>query len=207
MLNLFRTEESFFSLFEQAAANILAGSVVLAELARDLSKVDEKAQKIRDIEHKGDDLTHEGITRLHKTFLPPLDREDVHDILSRMDDIIDYIEAVAERVYLYHMTNPPGTFQELADILVRCSHELIAAVGLLKSRGRYREILPILRRIHELENEGDRAFRSALASLFRDMKDPIEIIKWKEIFEYLETATDRCEDVANVLEGVALKYA
>lgn len=205
-MNLFRREEGFFLLFEQAAANILEGAVVLSELARDPTKAEEKAQKIHDIEHRGDDITHEGITKLHKTFLPPLDREDVHDILSRMDDIIDFIEAVAERVYLYRMTNPPGAFQELADILIRCGHELIAAVGLLRTRGRYREILPILRRIHELENEADRAFRAALASLFRDMKDPIEIIKWKEVFENLEMATDRCEDVANVLEGVALKY-
>ena len=207
MAKLFKKDEKFFKIFGQMTVHILEASELLGNMVRnpaaDLAPL---ASKIKDLEHKGDELTHRVIDELNKTFITPIDREDIHDLLTALDDIIDFIEAVAERVYLYKMTNAPGQFRDLANILVRCGHEVLAAITLLKSRDRYKEIPPVLQRIHKLENEGDQALRAALASLFRDMKDPIEIIKWKEVFENLETATDRCEDVANVLEGVALKY-
>jgi predicted phosphate transport protein (TIGR00153 family) len=206
MPGLFKRDETFLDLFERAARNILEGATVLAELINDLAQAEEKARRIRDLEHMGDNITHEGFTKLHKTFITPLDREDIRSLLTALDDIMDFIEAVAERLYLYKMAQAPAPLRDLSEILVKCGQEVLTAILLLKSRNRYKEIPPVLKRIHELENLGDRALRAALATLFEDVNNPIQVIKWKEIYENLETATDRCEDVANVLEGVALKH-
>ena len=204
MLGLIPREEAFFELFKKAAHNMIEGSRLLKELMGDFRSPVEQAKRIKDIEHVGDGITHDIARRLNQTFITPIDREDIHDLASALDDILDLIEAVADRLVLYKVATPTESAVKLADIL----HQASVAVG----RGVDRLGLPHLEikecsvEINSLENEADRVSRDAISALFEKQTDPIIVIKWKEIYENLEDGADRCEDVANILERIALKH-
>jgi predicted phosphate transport protein (TIGR00153 family) len=164
----------------------------------------DKADEIKEIEHKCDFLTHEIIQRLHRTFVTPLDREDIHTLARSLDDVMDAIDASAAIVRLYQIGVVRPDARELARIIMASADQVVKAIKALERRKGVAE--PAVE-INRLENEADRAHQNAVRRLFEEERDPIVIIKWKEILDFLEDATDRCEDVANVLEGVVVKHA
>jgi len=204
LFGLIPREEAFFELFKEAAHNMIEGSRLLKVMMEDFRSPIEQAQGIKDVEHVGDGLTHDIARRLNKTFITPIDREDIHDLASALDDILDTAEAIADRFVLYKVTKPTEMAIKLADIL----HQASVAVG----RGVDRLGLPhpdvkeCSVQVNSLENEADRVSRDAISALFEKETDPIAVIKWKEIYENFEAGTDRCEDVANILERIALKH-
>jgi len=204
MFSLMPREQIFFDLFEQAAANVHKGAEALADLLRDYTNVDEKRKRIKDLEHAGDELTHRTMELLNKTFITPLDREDIHNISSRLDDIIDFINTAANRMKLYKIAAPTEDARKLGDCLVEATGAVVNAVAKLRNMKDPEGVLRLCVVIHTHENTGDRLVADALAALFESYT-PVDIIKWKDIYQDLETATDRCEDVANALEAVVLK--
>lgn len=207
MLRILPRTEDFFALFEEEARNAGKGVALLKDLLADFTRVEEKVKKIKEIEHEGDKLTHQTMEKLNKTFVTQLDREDIHALVSRLDDILDFVDAAANRMLLYKITEPTPEAKKLTDILLKSVDEVTKAVPLLRNLRKTQEILERCIEINSLENEGDQVLREAVAKLFDDEKDPVSIIKWKEIYENMETAIDRCEDVANILEGIVLKYS
>lgn len=197
-----RQGESFFDMFAAQAANVTEGAKALVELLENYSEVATKVDRIKDIEHKGDTMTHAVMTRLNQTFITPLDQEDIHRLASAIDDVLDLIDAVASRMIIYRVERVRPGVADLARILAQSCAEVGQAVRVLeKQKGVVKHCIEINR----LENESDRVCRTLIAQLFDEERDPVQIIKWKEIIEVLEAATDKCEDVANVLESVILK--
>lgn len=204
LTRLLPRERSFFTMFTEVATNIEGGARALADLFADYHDVEQKARRLKDQEHRGDQLTHEIIKKLNQTFITPFDREDIHELASKLDDVLDLIDAVSTRLVIYRIDKLRPGAVELADILVRATGEIHAAVSHLEKQD---GILDHCVEINRLENESDTAVRAAIARLFQEEKNPVEIIKWKEILEALEIASDKCEDVANILETVVLKSA
>lgn len=202
LTRLLPRERGFFTMFTEVTANIEAGARALADIFADYRDVAQKVNHLKDLEHRGDQLTHEIFTKLNQTFITPLDREDIHQLTSKLDDVLDLIDAVAARLVIYKVDKVRPGAAELAAILVRATAEIHAAVSRLEKPD---HILEHCIKINSLENEGDRIVRAAIADLFEQEKNPVELLKWKEILEVLETATDKCEDVANILEAVVLK--
>ncbi|HLY75054.1 MAG TPA: DUF47 family protein [Planctomycetota bacterium] len=207
MFSLIPKEMIFFDLFEEAAKNAHQGAVALVDLLEDFRLVPEKARKIKDIEHAGDKITHTTIEKLNQTFITPLDREDIHELICRIDDIIDLIDSAVARMHLYKIDKPTEDAKALARVLVKATQIIIELLPKMRNLKLSSSLLQDCIAIHTQENEGDRIQQHALASLFENGHDPIFIIKWKDIYEELEAATDRCEDVANVIEGIVLKNA
>ncbi|MCX5859084.1 MAG: DUF47 family protein [Proteobacteria bacterium] len=207
MISFIPKEEKFFDLFEQSAENALKGGRLFLELLRDPTNLEAKVGAIKDVEHAGDQITHETMEKLNKTFITPIDREDIHELISRLDDVIDLIETAAEKIMIFKVKNYDPKFISLAEILVKSMEALLLAITCLKRMKNPDAVLKSCIEANKLENEGDQVYRQLLSALFEKVTDPIEIIKQKEIFEDLENAIDKCEDVANVLEGVVLKYA
>ena len=176
-------------------------------MLNDWDNAAENVKNIIELEHAGDKLAHETIALVHSTFVTPFDREDIALLAHSLDDIVDFIEAAADAMDLYKIEKPTPRAKELAEIIVQVTREVYLAMSELRQRIDLKKILQRSVEINRLENMADKVYREALAELFRDSKDIPYIIKWREIYEYMESATDRCEDVANVLEGVALKYA
>jgi predicted phosphate transport protein (TIGR00153 family) len=199
-------ETDFFSMFEKAALNVNKSAGLLLEMMEDLGATDIKAKEIYEAEQEGDMLTHEVMRRLNKTFLTPVDREDIHALVGRIDDVLDLIWASADRAVLFKLDTPMPEAIELSKTLLETTEFITKAVGCLKDK-KYSYIQEYCIEINRLENRGDRIFREALAKLFEVEKDPIHVIKWKEIYEHLEDATDTCEDVADILESIVLKHA
>ncbi|MBN2358990.1 MAG: DUF47 domain-containing protein, partial [Deltaproteobacteria bacterium] len=199
-------EMVFFDLFEKSAANVLTGAEALAELLHSYTDVVAKVKKIKDIEHQGDKFTHETYDRLNKTFITPLDREDIHEICARLDDVLDLIDTTANRMTVYKIEQPTEDARALADCLVQSTQAVVEAVGKLRHMKSPEDVLKLCVIIHTHENNGDQLMQRALGRLFESM-DPITIIKWKDVYSNLEMATDRCEDVANALESVVIKNA
>lgn len=202
LTRLLPRERSFFSMFTQVTANIQEGARALVDIFADYRDLNRKVAHLKELEHRGDQLSHDIFTRLNQTFITPLDREDIHQLTSKLDDVLDLIDAVATRLIIYKVDKVRPGARELADILVRATTEIHAAVSRLEKPD---HILDHCITINSLENEGDRVVRAAIADLFEHEKDPVELLKWKEILEVLEIATDKCEDVANILEAVVLK--
>jgi len=200
-------EEKFFNLFENSATNLVDIAQALKDMVSMWNSVEERAKKIADLEHRGDSITHEIVARLHQTFVTPFDREDIAMLAQSMDDVADLIHSAADDMNLYRIGKPTEQSIELADIILQGALELKKAVPLLRRRSDLKTMLIHCVEINRLENVADRVYRQALAELFNDSTEAIQVIKWREIYQHLETATDRCEDVANVLEGVALKNA
>ena len=200
-------EDDFFVLFERHAALTVDGAKEMQRLVQGGQNVRVLAARIKEIEHETDVITHTCVERLHKTFITPFDRDDIHRLITRMDDVMDYIESAAVAVMLYELTEMTTPARELADVLVRSTEAVAIAVAGLKTVKQSQTILTACIEVNRLENEGDEILRNALAGLFRDAKDPLLVLKWKEVYEALENATDRCEDVANIIEGVVLEHA
>jgi len=205
VFRLLPRDENFFDLFEQQAGHIVSASRVLEELTLDYPAAKAKVQQIRDLEHAGDTVTHEVVRRLNTTFVTPIDREDIYALASRLDDVLDLIDAVADRLLLYKIKNPTDGCLAMAKIIVKTAEETDRAVRCLRT------LSPLYRKysieVNRLENEADRLLRDELAALFEGGTDAIEVIKWKELYETMEAVTDRCEDVLNVVEGITLKMA
>ncbi len=199
--------EQFFDLFEQHADCTREAAGLLAAMVRDAVDPKRQAELVKNAEHAGDEITHAVIERLHQTFITPIDRADIHELISRMDDVLDLIEASAERIALYDIRVVEVDARELADALEKGVIEMGAAVRGLRDLKDRPRLLAHCTEINRLENVGDQLLRRAVARLFSESRDPIHIMKWKEIYDYLEDALDRCEDVANVIEGVALEYS
>jgi len=197
-------EEKFFDLFEQQAATIMAAAGVLEALVLDYPNAQDKVERIRNLEHQGDTLTHEIVKKLNTTFITPIDREDIYALASRLDDVLDLIDAVADRLLLYKVSKTTAGSVDMAKIIVKTAEAADRAVRCLRT------LSPVYLKhcieVNRLENEADRLLRDLLAGLF-ETSDPVEIIKWKELYETMEAVTDRCEDVVNVIEGIALKNA
>jgi predicted phosphate transport protein (TIGR00153 family) len=205
MFGLIPRNVDFFEFFDKAANNILGSARLLDELIEDGGDVTEKVKLIKDLEHEGDKITHETVKMLNKTFVTPIDREDIHSLSSALDDAIDLIDSVATKVHLYKIKDFPMEAKELAHILLKSAEETVRAVSYLERMDS--TIHHICIELNSLENEADRISRSAIARLFEEEKDPITLIKLKELFETLEWASDKFEDVANILEGIVVKHA
>lgn len=197
-------EEKFFELFVEDAQNVLAGARMLEELFRSYDQRERLASQLRDTERRGDGISHDIGQRLAKTFVTPFDREDIHQLISRLDDVIDFIEEVADTCILYKIDAPTPTAIEQARIIALQCEEMVR--GLEKLKG-FDGVEPHWIEIHRLENEGDRIVRQAIADLFTNGADPVHIIKWKDVYALLEDTIDACEDVANVMERIVVKHA
>jgi predicted phosphate transport protein (TIGR00153 family) len=197
-------EEKFFDLFEQQGTNIVAAARALEELVHDYPNAKAKAAQVNDLEHAGDTLTHEMVKRLNTTFITPIDREDIYALTCRLDDVLDLIDAVADRLLLYRIDKPTDGCVDMAKVIVKTAEETDRAVRCLRTLSPYYHKHAV--EVNRLENQADRLLRDLLAGLFEGT-DPIEIIKWKELYETMESVTDRCEDVVNVIEGIVLKMA
>jgi predicted phosphate transport protein (TIGR00153 family) len=204
-MRLLPHDKTFFQFFEQQGSKTVEGCRALLALIENPADLEAQAERVTQIEHECDDITHAVVASLHKTFITPLDRNDIYRLITRMDDIMDLVEAAADRFSLYDVREMPADVGELARTLVSSAEHVLAAVSSLRDMKKPDAILQHCIEINRLENVADKILRSALARLFREEKDPIAVIKWKEIFEILESATDRCEDVANVIEGVVLE--
>jgi predicted phosphate transport protein (TIGR00153 family) len=200
-------ETSFFDFFEQHAQLTIEGTKEFLSLVTTGANVPAKCRRISDIEHETDTITHRCVEALHKTFITPIDRDSIHRLITRMDDVMDFVEAAAERIELYELTVMTADVRDLADALHRAALQVEAAVRGLRSLKDSQATLKLCIDINRLENEADAILRRAVARLFKEEKDPIMVIKWKEVYENLENATDRCEDVANIIEGVILEHA
>ena len=200
-------EENFFELFERAAENAHVASSELLELLEKFDHVKERSKRIKDIEHAGDKITHEAIERLNRTFITPVDREDIHELICRVDDIVDLIDTTAHRIILFRIEKPTEHVKDLARCLKHATSVIKETMPLLRDMKNSRAIGEKCIAIQTQENEADQIMHNAIAALFDARPDPIEIIKWKDIYEGIESATDRCEDVANVLDSIVLKNA
>ncbi len=199
--------DQFFDLFEEGAANLVKISKVFREMVEKWESVEDKVREITELEHKGDDITHRIMANLHSTFFTPLDREDIASLSHALDDIVDFIQAAADAMLIYRIDCPTKSALELANVIVDAAYEVERAMPSLRRRAELGQMLARCVELNRLENEADRILRRALGELFENHTDIVNIIKWREIYEHMESATDRCEDVANVLEGVALKHA
>ena len=205
--SLMPRSSKFFDLFEKSAQNASKAALSLKDMIDTWDVIGGRVAEITELEHEGDSLTHQIIAQLHRTFVTPFDREDIALLAHTMDDITDFIHAAADAMLIYKIDRPSERARELADIIVQAATEVEKAVGGLRHRSELKKILERCVEINRLENMADRVFRAAMAELFEDNVDITQVIKWREIYEQMESATDRCEDVANVLEGVALKHA
>ncbi len=205
MFNLIPREARFYDYFERQSEHILRAAGLLHELVHNFTDARAKLHAIKEVEHQGDQVTHEVVKRLNTTFITPLDREDIHALASRLDDVLDYIEASAERLVVYRIKEPTSSCRAMADVIVRITQAMDRAIRCLRHQDPAFHEHAV--EVNRLENAADELLRDSLAALFDEEGDPIEVIKWKEIYETMEVVTDRCEDVANVIEGIILKMA
>ena len=193
-------------MFEADAANAVKTAHALKDMVDNWVDIEAKANAIDDLEHSGDTITHQIVGQLHRTFVTPFDREDIAALANSIDNVTDFIHATAMAMFLYKVERPEASVIELAGIIVRATVEMEKAFYLLRHRAKLKQVIKHCVEINRLENEADAIYRAATAGLFDNMDIP-SLIKWREIYEHMESATDGCEDVANVLEGIALKHA
>jgi uncharacterized protein len=198
-------EEKFFDLFEELADKIEEGGLLFTDFLENYERAEAKIMQIEEVEHEADIITHRIYEKMYKTFLTPFDREDIYALVNKMDTIMDIIEGCAIRMSLYKIKKPAEELIELAHILNKAIIKVKEILYALRNRENARIILDACVVINTAENEGDVVLRRAVSRLFKHEKDVIELIKWKEIFERLEEATDVCEDVSNIVEGIVLK--
>jgi uncharacterized protein len=206
-MRLIPREEKFFDMFSQQAANVVVGAKLLKDLLDDYTDVDQKRMLIEKTESAGDEITHRILEKLNTTFITPMDREDIHALASALDDILDFINATSQRLNLYGVTFIPPDAKELAEVIVRASEETATLIDNLRNLKNVACMKAGWIEVNRLENAGDVVSRHAIAGLFKNVTDPIEVIKWKELYEHMETAIDKCEDAANIVETVCLKSA
>jgi uncharacterized protein Yka (UPF0111/DUF47 family) len=205
--SFFPRNSSFYDIFEALAGKLLQSSELLVDLLQHFENVDMKTARIKEVEHESDELTHDLYRLINQTFVTPLDREDIAALAQRLDDVVDYVEAAATMIKIYGIEKPTAASRGLADITRMQNLQLQKAMVLLRSKGQLKNILEHTREINRLENEADTLYLNAMAELFQGEMHPIDVIKWRDIYESLESATDSCEDVAHVLEGIVLKHA
>jgi hypothetical protein len=197
----------FYELFDQSARNLVVASEALTDLLEHFENVDTKTAHLKDLEHEGDEITHEIYLQVHKTFVTPFDREDIAALAQRMDDVMDYIEGASTAILTYGISQPTAAARGLADLTRLQCVQLEKAVSVLRHKGRLKSILEQLKEINRLENEADSLYLNSMAELFRGEMNAVDIIKWRDIYDQLEEATDSCEQVAYVLEAIVLKHA
>ena len=201
-MKLIPRDEAFYDLFSQIARRLSMSATLLCELFAKPRERDRLVAEIKRIEHEADTLTHDVITRLNKSFITPFDREDIHQLASQLDNVVDLVDGTARRVAMFHIDEGREPARRLADVLMRASKALEASVVGMKD---IKTVLGRGREVKLLEEEGDAIYHEAVGALFNGATDAIEVIKWKELYDTLERAVDECEDVANVLEAIALK--
>ncbi len=200
-------EKKFFALFEQGSQNALKVAQQLKEMVYIWENVKQRVWVINDLEHQGDAITHQIFEQLHRSVITPFDREDIALLAHSIDDVVDFIHAAADAMLLYKIERPTNRAKEMADIIVQAVSEVEKAISEMHDRAGRKRLLDRCVEINRLENVGDGVFRSAMAELFNEAADFAGVIKWREIYEHMESVIDRCEDIANTLEGVSLKYA
>jgi predicted phosphate transport protein (TIGR00153 family) len=197
-------EERFFDLFVEDAANVLDGARQLEAMLRSYDNVDKSAKRIRETEHRGDEISHDIGRRLEATFVTPFDREEIHALIAGLDDILDLIEEVADTFVLYRIETPTKTSVKQASLIVQACETLHQALSHLRG---FKGLDPFIVEVHRLENEGDRLSRAAIAGLFDDGTKTIDVLKWKDVYALLEDTIDKCEDVADMIERIVVKHA
>ena len=204
---LMPSEGKFFELFEQHADLCVKGAAEMVKLMTSFDDLEIRVHAIESIEKQADRITHDTIELLHKTFITPIDRDDIHQLITRMDDILDLLEDAAQTISLYDLKATTAEARRLAELSLACAEKVKAAVALLHNMDNARAILVICGEIDRLESDADHVMRAAMSKLFRDEPDVRTLIKLKAIYEILETVTDRCEDVANIIEGIIVENA
>ncbi len=199
--------DDFFDDFEKLAAATVEGTRLFKAMLDDFTDVPRKVQAIKDVEHRGDDITHRAFERLHRQFITPFDRTEIHRLLSRIDDVLDLADAATERLGLYEIDTILPDARELAGVLVAAAETMQQAVRGLRDVKNPKSVLEACKQVNVYENQGDTLIRRALADLFKSGLDPLTVMKWKEILDLIEDGIDRAEDVANVIEGVVLEHA
>jgi len=205
-MKFFPKEIDFFEIFDRASVNVTKAASLLVDLMENFDNIEARAKEIYEVEQEGDILTHEIMKNLNKTFITPIDREDLHSLAASLDDVLDLIWGAVDRLMVFKIRETTKEAISMSKDLLVTTEVMQKAIKNLKEKN-YSHIQDYCIEINRLENRIDRDFRDALGRLFDEVKDPILIIKWKEIYEHLEDASDRCEDVANVLEAIVLKYA
>jgi hypothetical protein len=206
-MRLFPKEENFFDFFEELATKIEEGSQFFLEMAQNQNYSASRVSRLKEIEHEADGIAHKTYERMHKTFLTPLDREDIYALVNKMDDIMDAIEGTASRLHMYKVKKPDDEIIKQAEILFLAVKKIKVVVHGLRNMKNSQMILDGCVEIHTLENEGDVLLRATITDLFMKETDAVELLKWKEIFERLEQAIDLCESVSNIVGGIVLKNA
>ena len=207
MFGLIPKEEKFFSMFREMTQKILEGAEILKDMLDNFRDPAESQRRIKDAEHEGDQLTHQLINKLNQSFITPFDREDIYALTSALDNILDLIDTSAHHIITYRAEKTTAIAKELAFIILQGCRTIDKAVSVLDGKAEHQHISEFCVEINSLENEADRVCRDAIADLFDNEKDPIQLIKWKAIYEALETVTDKIEDAANILESIVVKNA
>jgi predicted phosphate transport protein (TIGR00153 family) len=202
VLRLFPREENFFDLFRKQAAIVHQGADLLVAMVRDYTDLEQKAKTLREVEHQGDQITHEIFERLNRTFVTPIEREDIHALASGLDDVLDSVEAIASRFVLLRIEKPTPECLALVDIIDKAAEEIVKAVDHLKD---LRTLMSFTIEINRLENVADVISRDVVAALFDGKRDALDVLRWKEIYGRLEATADQCEDIANIIEAIVLK--
>ena len=200
-------EDRFFDMFADLASQAVAASLELQSMMTNFDNLDRRAFAIETFEKKGDRITHDTIDLLHKTFITPLDRDEIHSLITRTDDILDLIEDCAQSIFLFDIRSVTPEAVKLADLVVQCAQKVEEAMKLLSNMENAKRIMTVCAEIDKLESEADHVMRAAMAKLFRDEPDTRQLIKLRSIYEILEAVTDRCEDVANMIEGIVVENA
>ena len=206
-LQLLPRENRFFDLFEAAGANLVDCTQCLRDLLDDFERLPEHARRLRELEHRGDEITHEVMNVLRKTFIPPLERDDIVALAEALDDVVDDLEEGVARMVMYKVGAPTTTVRELARVLTLQAEVVRSALPHLRRKEEMPQLLPAAVEVNRLENDADHILRQGLEELFEDPTDVYHVIKWREIYEYIEAATDHAEDIGNVLEGIVLRHA
>ncbi len=204
--SLIPREEKFFDFFEQQAQWLKTAAALFKDLAREWKPDHPSFQKLREVEHECDITTHEIIDMLNRTFVTPIDREDIHELAKEQDDVVDIIHAVSERMHLFRIESSTKELLELAEILEEAISNVTKAVNSIRDLNRPRRILDYCIEINRLENRGDRTYERAIGELFNNSPDVLYVIKWKDIYDATEQAIDKCEDIANTVEGIVVKH-
>jgi predicted phosphate transport protein (TIGR00153 family) len=204
--SLIPREEKFFDLFEQQAKSVENAATTFVELVRDWNSKHPGIAKLRDLEHECDITTHEIMDKLNRTFVTPFDREDIHSLAKELDDVVDIIQAVSERMLLFNIETTSEDLIELAKTLEEAVMNVSKAINSVRELNRPRRILDYCIEINRLENRGDRTSERAIGNLFDSNQDAMNVIKWKEIYDATESAIDKCEDIANIIEGIVVKH-
>jgi len=202
MFSLFPKQDDFFVLFKKQGSLVRQGCDLLLDMMENYEDLENKAARLKDVEHQGDLVTHELFERLNRTFITPIEREDIHDLASGLDDVLDAVEAIGTRFVLFRVPSPTPEAVKLARIVVQCGNQLEQAVGSLKG---FKNLMGFTIEINRLENEADTISRNVVADLFNGNHELIDVLRWKELYGRLEAATDLSEDVANIIEAIVLK--